>query len=191
MGARPPDRRNAPLPGALSRRAAGLRFSPKPQKGMGSLLGSDPGSHGARRHPPDASDGGDLGALNLVFGVAAAWAVTKFQFRGKNMLMTLIDLPFAVSPVISGLIFVLLFGAQGVFGPWLQAGMTPHHFRRAGDRPGDRVRHLSVRRPRADPGHAGDGDRAGRGGLGAGRQRLADALARHPARRSNGDFSTA
>lgn len=57
--------------------------------------------------------------LNLVFGVAAAWAIAKFDFRGKNFLLTLIDLPFAVSPVISGLIYVLLFGAQGWFGPWL------------------------------------------------------------------------
>jgi sulfate/thiosulfate transport system permease protein len=57
--------------------------------------------------------------LNLIFGVAAAWAVTKFQFKGKNILVTLIDIPFGVSPVISGLIFVLVFGAQGWFGPWL------------------------------------------------------------------------
>lgn len=59
--------------------------------------------------------------LNVVFGVAAAWAIAKFQFKGKNLLITIIDLPFAVSPVISGLIFVLLFGAQGLFGPWLEA----------------------------------------------------------------------
>ncbi|MBI5380440.1 MAG: sulfate ABC transporter permease subunit CysW [Opitutae bacterium] len=58
---------------------------------------------------------------NLVFGVAAAWAIAKFQFPGKSVLITLIDLPFAVSPVISGLVYVLLFGAQGWFGPWLQA----------------------------------------------------------------------
>ena len=57
--------------------------------------------------------------LNTVFGVAAAWAISKFSFRGKNVLITLIDLPFAVSPVISGLIYILLFGAQGFFGPWL------------------------------------------------------------------------
>ncbi|SDX22555.1 sulfate ABC transporter permease subunit CysW [Paenibacillus sp. CF384] len=57
--------------------------------------------------------------LNVVFGVAAAWAISKFRFRGKNVLITLIDLPFAVSPVISGLVFVLLFGAQGFLGPWL------------------------------------------------------------------------
>lgn len=60
-------------------------------------------------------------SLNLVFGVAAAWTITKFQFRAKGLLITLIDLPFSVSPVVSGLIFVLLFGAQGWFGPWLQA----------------------------------------------------------------------
>src|SRR5271168_1628096 len=59
--------------------------------------------------------------LNLVFGLAASWAITRFEFRGKNLLTTLIDLPFAVSPVISGMIFVLLFGAQGWFGGWLQA----------------------------------------------------------------------
>jgi len=59
--------------------------------------------------------------LNTIFGVAAAWAIAKFSFRGKNVLITLIDLPFAVSPVISGLIFVLLFGAQGLLGPWLAA----------------------------------------------------------------------
>lgn len=57
--------------------------------------------------------------LNLIFGVAAAWAITKFEFRGKNFLITLIDLPFAVSPVIAGLIFVLIFGLQGWFGEWL------------------------------------------------------------------------
>ena len=57
--------------------------------------------------------------LNVVFGVAAAWAISKFDFPGKNLLITLIDLPFSVSPVISGLIYVLLFGAQGWFGPWL------------------------------------------------------------------------
>ncbi|MEI8343202.1 MAG: sulfate ABC transporter permease subunit CysW [Verrucomicrobiota bacterium] len=59
--------------------------------------------------------------LNLVFGVAASWSIAKFNFPGKSLLITLIDLPFAVSPVISGLIFVLLFGLQGWFGPWLYA----------------------------------------------------------------------
>ena len=57
--------------------------------------------------------------LNLIFGVAAAWAIAKFEFRGKSFLITLIDLPFAVSPVIAGLIYVLMFGLQGWFGEWL------------------------------------------------------------------------
>lgn len=56
--------------------------------------------------------------LNLVFGLAAAWAIAKFEFRGKNLLITLIDLPFSVSPVVAGLIYVLVFGRQGWFGPW-------------------------------------------------------------------------
>jgi sulfate/thiosulfate transport system permease protein len=59
--------------------------------------------------------------VNAVFGLAAAWAIAKFEFPGKSLLTTLIDLPFSVSPVISGLIYVLLFGAHGWFGPWLQA----------------------------------------------------------------------
>ena len=59
--------------------------------------------------------------LNLVFGVCAAWAIAKFEFRGKAFLTTLVDLPFSVSPVVAGLIYVLVFGAQGWFGPWLQA----------------------------------------------------------------------
>ncbi len=58
--------------------------------------------------------------LNLVFGVAAAWTIAKFEFHGKNVLLTLIDLPFSVSPVISGLIYVLIFGLQGWFGEWLR-----------------------------------------------------------------------
>ncbi|QGQ98023.1 sulfate ABC transporter permease subunit CysW [Paenibacillus psychroresistens] len=57
--------------------------------------------------------------LNLIFGLAAGWAITKFKFKGRNFLLTLIDLPFAVSPVIAGLIFVLIFGARGWFGPYL------------------------------------------------------------------------
>jgi sulfate transport system permease protein len=59
-------------------------------------------------------------AANLLFGIAAAWAVTRFQFRGRTLLVTLIDLPFAISPVVAGLMFVLLFGLQGYFGPWLR-----------------------------------------------------------------------
>ena len=59
--------------------------------------------------------------LNLVFGVAASWCITKFEFRGKQLLLTLIDLPFSVSPVISGMIYILLFGLHGWLGPWLKA----------------------------------------------------------------------
>ncbi len=59
--------------------------------------------------------------LNVVFGLASAWAIAKFEFRGKSLLTTLIDLPFSVSPVVAGLMFVVLFGLQGLLGPWLQA----------------------------------------------------------------------
>ena len=58
--------------------------------------------------------------LNIVFGIAASWAIAKHEFRGKSLLITLVDLPFSVSPVVSGLVFVLLFGAQGLLGPWLR-----------------------------------------------------------------------
>jgi sulfate/thiosulfate transport system permease protein len=58
--------------------------------------------------------------LNVLFGLAAAWAIAKFEFRGKALLITLIDLPFSISPVVAGLMFILLFGAHGYFGPWLQ-----------------------------------------------------------------------
>jgi sulfate transport system permease protein len=57
---------------------------------------------------------------NVIFGIAAAWAIAKFEFRGKSLLVTLIDLPFSVSPVVAGLIYVLLFGSQGFLGPWLE-----------------------------------------------------------------------
>jgi sulfate transport system permease protein len=63
--------------------------------------------------------------LNMVFGIAAAWAIAKFEFRGKSLLITLIDLPFSVSPVIAGLMFVLMFGLQGWFGSWL----SEHHMK--------------------------------------------------------------
>lgn len=59
--------------------------------------------------------------LNLIFGIAASWAIAKFEFRGKSLLITLIDLPFAVSPVVAGLIYVILFGLRGWMGPWLDA----------------------------------------------------------------------
>ena len=102
--------------------------------------------------------------INLLFGVAAAWAIAKFDFPGKNMLITLIDLPFAVSPVISGMIFVLLFGLHGWFGPWL----TEHDIKIIFAVPGivlaTVVRHLSIRGPGADPADAGAGHRRRGGG---------------------------
>jgi sulfate transport system permease protein len=87
------------------------------------------GAYFASFHEPDALAAirltllasGVAVPLNLVFGVAAAWAIAKFEFFGKSLLITLIDLPFSVSPVVSGLIYVLLFGLQGVLGPWLAA----------------------------------------------------------------------
>jgi sulfate transport system permease protein len=89
------------------------------QKGVGAYLAAlgDPDTHSAIRLT--LLTAAVSVPLNLMFGVAASWAITKFEFRGKNALITLIDLPFAVSPVISGLIYVLMFGAQGWFGPWL------------------------------------------------------------------------
>ena len=96
-------------------------FSQALEKGFGTYIAAvrDPGALSAIRLTLTAA--AVAVPLNLAFGVAAAWAITKFSFRGKSFLITLIDLPFAVSPVISGLIFVLLFGATGVFGDWLDA----------------------------------------------------------------------
>ena len=95
--------------------------------------------------------------LNLVFGVAAAWAHrASFEFRGKQLLITLIDLPFAVSPVISGLVFVLLFGRAGLSRPVADRARHPHHLRGARHRARHDLRHVPVRRPRADPGDGGD-----------------------------------
>ena len=126
-----------------------------------------------------------------MFGLAAAWAIAKFDFRGKSVLITLIDLPFAVSPVISGLVFVLLFGMQGLLGPWLGEPQHPDHFRGAGHRAGDAVRDVSVRGPRSDSADAGAGQgrRAGRGV--ARRERLADVLAGDAAEREVGAACTA
>ena len=102
--------------------------------------------------------------LNIVFGLAASWAIAKFEFRGKSVLITLIDLPFAVSPVISGLVYVLMFGMQGWMGPWLAAHNLQIIFAVPGHRAGDPVRHVPVRGPRADPADAGAGHRGRAGG---------------------------
>src|ERR1700694_5748259 len=93
------------------------------RKGAGAYFASftDPAARGAILLTVISA--GIAVPCNLMFGVAASWAIAKFEFKGKNILVTLIDLPFAVSPVISGLIYVLLFGMQGWFGPWL----AEHH----------------------------------------------------------------
>jgi sulfate/thiosulfate transport system permease protein len=90
-------------------------------KGIGAYFASfrDPDAIAAIRLTLIAA--GIAVPLNLVFGVAAAWAVAKFEFVGKSLLVTLIDLPFSVSPVVSGLVYVLIFGLQGLLGPWLRA----------------------------------------------------------------------
>ncbi len=94
-------------------------FAQALQKGFGAYLQAlaDPDAHAAIRLT--LLTAAVTVPLNMIFGVAASWCIAKFEFRGKNALITLIDLPFAVSPVISGLIYVLVFGAQGWFGPWL------------------------------------------------------------------------
>src|SRR5262245_16526394 len=91
------------------------------QKGVGAYLASfaEPDTWAAIRLTLSAA--AIAVPLNLVFGLAAAWAIAKFAFPGKSVLVTLIDLPFSVSPVVSGLIYVLLFGAQGWAGAWLAA----------------------------------------------------------------------
>ena len=108
-------------------------------KGLGFYLGAlnDPHAWSAIKLTLLAA--GIAVPLNCVFGVAAAWAIAKFDFRGKNILLTLIDLPFSVSPVISGLIYVLVFGAQGWLGlylndehpaaPWLANWLNEHDFK--------------------------------------------------------------
>src|ERR1039458_4783935 len=94
-----------------------------------SALGKGIGAYFASFRDPDALAAirltliaaGIAVPMNLVFGIAAAWAVAKFEFVGKSLLVTMIDLPFSVSPVVSGLVYVLIFGLQGLLGPWLRA----------------------------------------------------------------------
>ncbi|MFG0313832.1 MAG: sulfate ABC transporter permease subunit CysW [Phycisphaerales bacterium] len=94
-------------------------FAEALREGLGAYLASfrDPDALAAVRLTLLAA--GIAVPLNIVFGVCAAWTVTKFRFRGRSVLVTLIDLPFAVSPVVAGLIYVLVFGLQGWLGPWL------------------------------------------------------------------------
>ena len=94
-------------------------FAEALRKGLGAYLASFTDPHALSAIRLTLITAGICVPMNLVFGLAAAWAVAKFDFRGKSVLVTLIDLPLAVSPVVSGLVFVLLFGMQGWLGPWL------------------------------------------------------------------------
>ena len=116
-----PDWRGPVVPGSVSLSAVGGGLRPGIRERRSHLLGSlrEPDALAAIRLTLLAA--GIAVPLNLVFGIAAAWAIGKFEFVGKSLLITLIDLPFSVSPVVSGLIYVLLFGLQGLLGPWLAA----------------------------------------------------------------------
>ena len=124
--------------------------------------------------------------LNTLFGLMASWAMAKFEFPGKNLLITLIDLPFSVSPVISGMIFVLFFGAQGVFGAWLMA----HDIKIIFAVPGIVLATVFVTFPfvarELIPLMQAQGNDEEEAALTPGRQRLADLLARHAAEREMG-----
>ncbi len=112
---------------------------------------------------------------NLVFGVAAAWAIAKFEFRGKTFLTTLIDLPFSVSPVVAGLIYVLMFGASGWARPLIDSMDLQIIFAVPGIVLATIFVTFPVRRARADPADAGAGHRQRAGRAVARRRRLADA----------------
>ncbi len=123
---------------------------------------------------------------NLVFGVSAAWAIAKFDFRGKNVLLTLIDLPFCGQPGHRRPDLRAGVRAAGLVRQLVHRQRPEDHLRRARHRAGDDLRHLPLRRARADSADAGAGPGAGRGGARARRQRLADVLARHAAQREMG-----
>ena len=111
--------------------------------------------------------------LNLLFGLIASWCIAKFNFIGKSLLLTLIDLPFAVSPVISGLIYVLLFGPRaGLVRAVASGARRQDHLRRAGHCVGNDLRDVSVRRARIDPADGKPGHAGGRGRARARRGRL-------------------
>ncbi len=101
--------------------------------------------------------------VNMVFGVATAWAVARYEFPGRKLMISLIEIPFSVSPIVAGTIYLFLYGQQGLLGPTLQSLGRPGHVLDPGDRPRQPVRHRALRRPRADPADAGAGLR-GRGG---------------------------
>jgi hypothetical protein len=131
----------------LRRGAAQGRFGPTSRPSNDRHAGRGPADAAGRRH---------LGAAEPRLRRRAAWAIAKFEFRARAFLITLIDLPFSVSPVISGLVYVLLFGSQGCSA--LAAGQRHQdHLRRAGHRARHHLRHLPLRRARTDPADAGAG----------------------------------
>ncbi len=121
--------------------------------------------------------------LNLLFGVAAAWAIARFRFPGR-LLITIIDLPFSVSPVIAGLMFVLMFGSRGWFGEWLSEHDIKVIFATPRHHPGHHLHHGALRGARAAAPDGGARPGRGRGCHHAGGERSADVLAGHPARHS-------
>ena len=169
------DRRRARLPRPLPAAAAGRRL----RRGAARRASRLSGRRSPRR---DALAAIRLTLLiaaiavpaNLVFGVAAAWAIAKFEFRGKSLLITLIDLPFSVSPVIAGPDLRAAVRRAGLVRAVPRSARHPIIFARARHRPGDDLRHLPLRRPRADPADAG----AGHGGRGGGASRSARAAGR-------------
>ena len=134
---------------------------------------------------------GDRGAGQPGLRRRAGWAIAKFDFRGKQLLMTLIDLPFAVSPVISGMVFVLLFGRQGFLGPWVARARHPDRLRGAGHRAGDDLRVVSVRRARDHPGDGGAGHDEKKRRRACSAPAAADVLPGHAAEHQVGRCSTA
>ena len=120
--------------------------------------------------------------LNTIFGITMALLIVRRDFRGKALLSALIDLPFAVSPVIVGFTLILVYGMNGWFGSVLHRPGLPDHLLHARDGARDDVRVAPVRRPRGDPGAARDRHRAGAGRLDARGQGVADVPPRHPAR---------
>ena len=166
-------------------------FTEALRKGLGTYAQSlcDPAALAAIRLTLFAA--GIAVPLNLVFGLAAAWAIAKFSFRGKNLLITLIDLPFSVSPVISGLIYVLLFGLQGWWGGWL----SDHDLQIVFAVPGIVLATIFVTFPfvarELIPLMQEQGTEEEQARTRTGRQRLADLLAHHTAQCQVGPCCTA
>ena len=173
--------------GALLAAPLAAVFAMALEKGWGAYFAELRRSGHARRHPPDADSPRPIVVpLNTVFGITAAWCIAKFEFRGKSFLITLIDLPLAVSPVVSGLIYVLLFGLQRLVRRLAAGARHQHRLRVARHHARDHVRHLPVRGARAHSADAAARQRRGRGGHHARRRRLVHVLPCYAAAHSLG-----